>query len=91
VRDDALLAGVRSRGDGLFLAAAAGIARVTAFEKFESETRTGAPRTGFAYDFSAHADVDIVGLSLAVSGVVGPRKTSYLVLTLGAEVGSLVR
>jgi len=29
----------------------------------------------------------VLGLALAVSGVVGPTKTSYVAVTLGVELG----
>jgi hypothetical protein len=87
VRDDALLIGLRSRADHLFVAGAAGIDRATAFETGDSGTSTGSAQTAFAYDLSAHADFRIVGLALAISGVVGPQKTSYVAVTLGAELG----
>jgi hypothetical protein len=88
VRDNALLAGLRSRAGHLFVAGAVGIARATAFETTDgSGTRTGTPQAGFAYDVSAHAAFRVAGLALAISGVVGPQKTSYVAVTLGAELG----
>jgi hypothetical protein len=87
VRDNALLIGLRSRGDHLFVVGAVGIDRATAFETGDAGTSTGAPQTAFAYDLSAHADILAAGLALAVSGVVGPQRTSYVAVTLGAELG----
>ena len=88
VRDNAVLIGLRSRANHLFVAGAVGVARATAFETTDgSGTSAGTPRTAFAYDVSTHADFQVVGLALAVSGVVGPRKTSYVAVTLGAELG----
>ena len=88
VRDNALLVGVRSRADHLFVAGVVGIDRATAFQTTDgSGTITGSRQTAFAYDISAHADFRVVGIALAVSGVVGPQKTSYVAVTVGPEVG----
>jgi hypothetical protein len=88
VRDNALLVGVRSRADHLFVACAVGIDRATAFQTTDgSGTITGSPQTAFAYDISAHADFRVVGIALAISGVVGPQRTSYVAVTLGPEFG----
>lgn len=88
VRDDALLIGMRSRSDYLFVAGAVGIDRATPRVTTDGAgNTTGSPQTAFAYDLSAHADYGIVGLALSVSGVVGPQRTSYGAVTLGAELG----
>ena len=88
VRDNALLIGLRSQADHLFVVGTAGIARATAFQTTDGAgTITGNPQTAFAYDVSTHADFRVAGLALAVSGVVGPQKTSYVAVTLGAELG----
>jgi hypothetical protein len=87
VLDNAMLAGVRSRGDHLFVAGAIGIAQATPSETSDAGTATGPHQAGFAYDVSAHADFSVAGLALAISGVVGPQRTSYVAVTLGAELG----
>jgi len=87
VRDNALLVGARSRGDHLFGAGAVGIGQATPSESSDAGTSYGTQQAAFAYDFSAHADYDVLGLALAVSGVVGPTKTSYVAVTLGVELG----
>jgi hypothetical protein len=88
VRDKALLAGVRTAGHGLFVVGAAGVAQARAFVTSDNGSSANGPsEAALAYDFSAHADFPIAGLALAVAGVVGPQKTSYVALSLGAEVG----
>ena len=87
VRDDALLAGLRSPGRHAFIAGAIGVDRATAFETSDTGTSTRSARTALAYDFTAHTDFRVGGLALAVAGVVGPPRTSYVALTLGAELG----
>jgi hypothetical protein len=87
VHDNALLAGVRSRGDHLFVAGAVGIGQAAPSETSDAGTATGAQQAGFAYDFSAHADYEVAGVALAISGVAGPPKTSYVAVTVGVELG----
>jgi hypothetical protein len=89
VRDYALLAGVRSRGDRLFVVAAAGVARAT----WNDNSRVSNPSRHFAsaFDVSAHADYRVAGLTLAVSGILGAAETRYVALTLGAELGRFGR
>jgi hypothetical protein len=72
--DYAVLAGVRSRNDRLFVVGAAGLAQ---------SARTAAP----AFDLSAHADYRVLGLSLTASGVLGPPSARYVTISLGAELG----
>jgi hypothetical protein len=88
VRDNALLAGVRSRGDHLFVTGAVGIGQATPFMTTDGAgTNTGASEAVFAYDLAGHAAFRAAGLAFAISGVVGPQKTSYVAVTLGAELG----
>jgi hypothetical protein len=88
VEDQALLAGVRSGGHDLFVVGAAGLARAKAVENFDNGSGTHGPsEAALAYDLSAHADFRIIGLGLAVSGVVGAERTTYIALTLGLELG----
>jgi hypothetical protein len=86
VRDRALLAGIRSRGEHFFVVGAAGLAQATPFITSDGGGSTGAAEAALAYDLSAHAAYG-AGLSLAVSGAVGPAKTSYVSLSLGVELG----
>jgi hypothetical protein len=87
-QDYAVLVGLRSRGDRLFVAGAAGLARsvrtdfTNTFGQFVSD-----PRLAPAFDLSGHADYAVVGLSLTVSGVLGPPPVRYLAVSLGAELG----
>jgi hypothetical protein len=86
--DYALLAGARTRGDRLFFAAAAGIGQAK-----PSDSSTGVATPSFtgqlvpAFDLSAHADYRVAGLSLTISGVLGPPSTRYVAISLGAELG----
>lgn len=86
VQDYALLAGLRTRGDRLFIAGAAGLARAT-----NGESRVGflTPRERFVptYDLSAHADYLVTGTVLTLSGTFGPADTRYVALGLGIELG----
>ncbi len=86
VQDYALLAGLRSRGDDLWAAAAVGLAQAT-----DGESRVGRltplHRAMATYDLSAHADYLVVGSVLSLSGTLGPADTRYVALTLGVELG----
>lgn len=86
VQDYALLAGLRSRGDRLFIAGAAGVARTT-----DGQSRVGflTPRERFVptYELSAHADYLVVGSALTLSGTLGPADTRYIALAFGLELG----
>jgi hypothetical protein len=84
IYDYAVLAGARSRGDRLFIAAAAGVANAT-LDRGSSSVELLAP----AFDLSAHADYRVAGVALALSGVLGPASTRYVAISLGAEVGWL--
>ena len=71
VRDNALLIGLRSRADHVFVAGACRYCAGHGVPKTDgSGTITGTPQTAFAYDLSAHADFWAAGFALAVSGVV---------------------
>lgn len=88
VQDYAVLAGVRSRDDRLFVASAAGLARATpigpanGLGSFNPERRV-VP----TFDLSAHAEYRVVGLAVTFSGNLGPADTRYLAVSLGAELG----
>ncbi len=84
-RDDAVLAGLRSRGDRLFVAGAVGLAQAMPGAGIGTAS-PGRPLVP-AYDLSAHADYHVVGLALTASGVLGPANTRYLALSLGVEAG----
>lgn len=85
LHDDAVLAGVRSQGDRLFVAAAAGLGRATPTNPFGAANPDR--RLVPAYDLSAHAVYHVVGLALTASGVLGPANTRYLAVSLGVELG----
>lgn len=88
IRDWALLAGVRSRGDHVFIAGAAGIAQARPFENGDSGGGpVGSQEAALAYDLSAHADYRVAGVSFSISGVYGPAKRSYVAALLGLEAG----
>lgn len=88
VHDRALLAGARTRDDQRFVAAAVGIGEATPFEsRFIGAQLGDSTRAVFAYDLSAHRAYRVAGLQLAISGVVGPTKTSYAALTFGVALG----
>src|SRR5689334_3793332 len=80
VQDYALLAGLRSRGDRLFVAGAAGIARATPIGGTTGVgTLTPDRRLAPAFDVSAHGDLVAAGIALTISGVLGPNAgTRYL-------------
>jgi len=87
-RDNALLIGLRSLDHHFFATGAVGIARATAFQTSDGGgTSTGNRQTAFAYDVSGHGVFRAAGLALTIAGVVGPQKTSYVAVTLGAEIG----
>lgn len=88
IRDWALLGGVRSRGNHVFVAGAAGIAEARPFENGDSGGGpVGSQEAALAYDLSAHADYRVAGLSFSISGVYGPAKRSYVAALLGVEAG----
>jgi hypothetical protein len=84
IYDYAVLAGARSRGDRLFVTAAAGVAKTT-LDLGGSSIRHLAP----TLDLSAHADYRIAGAALALSGVLGPTNTRYVAISLGVALGWL--
>jgi len=83
VQDYAVLAGVRSRDDRLFVAGAAGLAQATPIGTDNGLERRVAP----TFDLSAHADYGLAGLALTLSGTLGPADTRYFALSFGAELG----
>jgi hypothetical protein len=88
VQDYAALAGVRSRGDRLFVTGAAGLALATPIGGSNDLYSLHPDRhIAIAYDLSTHADRRIGGLALALSGVVGPATVTYVALSLHAELG----
>jgi len=87
-QDYAVLAGVRSPGDGLFVVGAAGLAQSVRSDIRDSfGALISQRRLAPAFDLSAHADYRVAGLSLTVSGVLGPPSVRYAALSLGAELG----
>lgn len=85
IHDYAVLAGVRSRGDRLFFAGAAGIAKADhAPSGILGPTNAHLAPT---FDVSAHADYRVAGVALALSGVLGPASTRYVAISFGAEIG----
>jgi hypothetical protein len=86
--DYAVLAGVRSRGERLFVTGAAGLARSSPTDlRNNFGELTPERKLAPAFDLSAHADYIVAGLSLAVSGVLGPPPARYVTVSLGAELG----
>ena len=85
IHDYAVLAGARSRGDRLFVVAAAGIAVTDNADYYSTmhPSRQLAP----AFDVSAHADYRVAGVALALSGALGPTSTRYVAISFGAELG----
>jgi hypothetical protein len=79
----AVLAGVRSPGERLFVAGAAGIGESAQHVTLNSNQLVP------AFDLSAHADYRFVGVALTISGVLGPSSARYVALSLGAELGKL--
>jgi hypothetical protein len=87
MQDYAVLAGARSRGDRLFIAGAAGVARSTPADVFSATGTPLSSQLAPAFDISAHADYRVAGLALNLSGALGPPRTRYVALSLGAELG----
>jgi hypothetical protein len=88
VQDYAALAGVRSRGDHRFAAAAVGLGLATPIGGSNDLYSLRPDRQlDLAYDFSAHAAYRVGGFAISLSGVVGPARASYVALSLGAEPG----
>ena len=84
IYDYAVPAGARSRGDRLFITAAAGVAKTT--------LDLGGSSIGHlvpTFDLSAHADYRVAGAALAPSGVLGPTNTRYVAISLGVKLGWL--
>jgi hypothetical protein len=87
-QDYAVLAGVRSRGEHLFVVAAAGLAQSSRTDLYNTlGTLTPERELAPAFDVSAHAAYRVVGVSLTASGVLGPPSARYLTIALGAELG----
>jgi len=88
VQDYAVLAGMRSRGNLLFATGAVGLARATPVGG-SNDLYSPHPdrRPALAYDLSIHSDYRVGGFALALSGVAGSARLSYLALSLGAELG----
>ena len=84
VQDYALLAGLRSRRERVFVSGAAGLALATPSRGALNAESGLAP----TYDLTAHADYGIGGVALTVSGVLGPASIRYLAASLGVELGS---
>jgi hypothetical protein len=87
VQDYAVLAGVRSRGERLFMVGAVGLAQATPVEDIGVFGAPNPRRLALAFDLSAHADYTVGGLSLALAGTLGPPKVNCLAVSLGAELG----
>lgn len=82
IQDYAFLGGVRSRGNRLFVTGAFGLAQSTDPGVFNAPKPVVA-----AFDFSAHAAYRIAGTALSISGLLGPRSTRYVAISLGLELG----
>jgi hypothetical protein len=89
VRDDGLLAGVRTSGRRLFGSAELGFANASHHHECDG---CGASRVEpsvgvMVYDVSAHANLLVVGAAASFSGIVGPARVRYSAFTLGLEAG----
>ena len=80
--DYAVLAGIRSPGERLFVTGAAGIGESAQHVTFTNQLVP-------AFDLSAHADYRFVGVAVTISGVLGPSRARYVAISLGAELGKL--
>ena len=89
VRDDALLAGLRTGGHRLFAAAALGYARAAPYHECNcGDESSPAPRAGgLAYDLTLHANARVPGIALSMSGTAGGARVSYRVFTVALEFG----
>ena len=90
VDDAALLVGVRSGGHRLFATATVGYSRVTPYHGggIDGPARTtGLSQDALAYDLGIHANLLIPGLSLGLSGDLGPPRIAYTAIVLSMELG----
>jgi hypothetical protein len=89
LRDDAVLAGVRTDNPRVFGTAALGFAAARPHET--CACGTGGELTskvnGLAYDVALHANVLILGGALSFSGLAFAPRASYLMVNLGLEAG----
>ena len=89
VRDSGLLGGVRTGGRRIFGAAALGFANANHYHKCDGcdPTRVGPSAGVMVYDVTAHANLLVIGAAASFSGIVGPERVKYSVLTLELEAG----
>ena len=88
MRDDALLAGLRTDNRRLFATIAAGYA----VARPKGDCGCGAAgltrrTSGLAYDVGIHANALLFGAAMSFSGIVFAPKASYLMVNLGVEAG----
>jgi hypothetical protein len=89
VRDRALLAGMRTGGHRLFASAALGHGTATHYLQRgeQSAALVDPPVDALAYDAALHANFELLGLALNLSGNVGPARVAYSAVTLALELG----
>lgn len=90
VRDQAILAGLRTGGHRAFGSAALGYARAEQYET--GGAQCSAPQActhagAMAVDLSLHVNWLVPGLAVSYSGTVGPAPVAYSAYTLALELG----
>jgi hypothetical protein len=89
--DNAFLVGLRSDGRRLFASAEVGYSHTSPY--YSASMDAGGRRSfqgsqsAMAFDLGLHATVDLAGLSLALSGAVGPARSTYAMTSLSVELG----
>jgi hypothetical protein len=89
VQERGLLLGARTGGRRLFATGALGYVRANPYHQSDNNSNTDVqPSVGaLGYDVTVHANAIVVGLALALSGNIGPSKSSYSAITLNVEAG----
>lgn len=89
VRDNGVLAGMRTGGHRIFASAAVGYARATPYHQSDNSSYpTIAPSVGaLAYELTLHANAVVPGLALSMFGDIGPARSSYSAFTVSVELG----
>jgi hypothetical protein len=89
--DNAFLVGLRSDGRRLFASAEVGYSHTNPY--YSASMDAGGRRSfqgsqsAMAFDLGLHATVDLAGVSLALSGAVGPARSTYAMTSLSVELG----
>jgi hypothetical protein len=89
VSDDAVLAGVRTRGRRLFASTALGYARASHYHQCDGcGVTTVDPGVGvLAYELAMHANLVVPGIAVSFSGNIGPSRVRYSAFTVALELG----